>query len=87
VRALVEADARGRRAVVPRAGGRLQPLCARYEPAALEALDGFDAAARATDLVAALGVAELEFADETSFFNVNAPEDLLQASALLANRR
>jgi molybdopterin-guanine dinucleotide biosynthesis protein A len=87
VRALVEADAGGRPAVVPRAGGRLQPLCARYEPVALEALDGFDATARATDLVAALGVAELPFGDETPFFNVNAPEDLLQASALLAGPR
>jgi molybdopterin-guanine dinucleotide biosynthesis protein A len=62
-------------------------LCARYEPAALEALDGFDATARATDLVAALGIAELELADETPFLNVNVPEDLLQASALLASRR
>jgi molybdopterin-guanine dinucleotide biosynthesis protein A len=87
VRALVEADAGGRPAVVPRAGGRLQPLFARYEPAALEALDRFDITARATDLVAALGVAELPFDDETPFFNVNAPEDLLQASALLASRR
>jgi molybdenum cofactor guanylyltransferase len=84
VRQLAGAPAHGAAAVVPRAGGRLQPLCARYEPAALGALEGFDAGARATDVVAALGPAVLELEDERLFCNVNAPEDLDRAAALLS---
>ena len=84
VRELAFADAGGRVAIVPRAGGRLQPLCARYEAAALGALERFDPHAAATDAVAALEPTVLELDDELPFFNVNAPEDLLQASALLA---
>ena len=84
VRTLAGADAAGRLAVVPLAGGRLQPLCARYEPGALAALENFDPSAPVTDIVGTLGPAEVPFADETPFFNVNAPEDLLQVSAILA---
>jgi molybdenum cofactor guanylyltransferase len=86
LRALATRDAGGAPAVVPRAAGRLQPLCARYEPAALAALEGFDPGARATDVVAALAPAVMEVADHWAFLNVNAPEDLLQASAQLAGR-
>jgi molybdopterin-guanine dinucleotide biosynthesis protein A len=88
VRALVEAErvATGAAAVVPRAGGRLQPLCALYTPRALPALERFDPDVRAADAVAALDPVELEVVDETPFFNVNAPEDLLQAAALLSQR-
>jgi molybdenum cofactor guanylyltransferase len=84
VRTLATADAAGRPAVVPFAGGRPQPLCARYEPGALAALAGFDPAAPVIDAVAALGPEELAFADDTPFLNVNVPEDLLQVSAILA---
>jgi molybdenum cofactor guanylyltransferase len=70
-------------ALVPRAAGRLQPLCARYEPAARDALAAFDAAAPATETVLALGPAILEWPDEQAFFNVNAPEDVLTAAGLL----
>jgi molybdenum cofactor guanylyltransferase len=86
VTALARERARGAPAVVPRAVGRLQPLCARYDPPALAALAGFDPAARAQDVVAALRPRVLDWPDEEPFFNVNAPEDLLQASALLAGR-
>jgi len=84
IRRLAFAGADGRPAVVPRAGGRLQPLCARYEPEALAAMEGFDPSAPATEIAAALKPAVMEFEDELPFFSVNAPEDLLQASALLA---
>ena len=86
VRALIEAEraATGAAAVVPRAGDRLQPLCALYTPRALAALERFDPDVRAADAVAALDPVVLEVADETPFFNVNAPEDLLQAAALLS---
>ncbi len=85
VRRLAVADAGGRPAVVPRAGGRLQPLLARYDAAAAAPL------ARALELpggrltaaVEAIGPALLECDDERPFFNVNVPEDLLTATALM----
>jgi molybdenum cofactor guanylyltransferase len=86
VTALARERARGAPAVVPRAVGRLQPLCARYDPPALAALAGFDPAARAQDVVAALGPRVLDWPDDEPFFNVNAPEDLLHAAALLGGR-
>jgi molybdopterin-guanine dinucleotide biosynthesis protein A len=83
VRALVTADAGGAPAVVAvDSGGRSQPLCARYEPAALELLAGFDASGRAVDQVAALHPATLAVADET-LRNVNTPDDLAAAEAIL----
>ncbi len=83
VTALARERARGAPAVVPRAAGRLQPLCARYDPPALAALAGFDQHARAQDVVASIGPRVLDWPDDEPFFNVNAPEDLLQAAALL----
>jgi molybdopterin-guanine dinucleotide biosynthesis protein A len=71
-------------AAVPRVHGRLQPLCAFYAPGALAAgLADFDPSARATEVVEALGIRVVEPADPTAFFNVNRPEDLLQASVLV----
>lgn len=70
--------------VAPRAYGRLQPLCALYTPGALGAgLNRFDPDARVTDVVGSLGVRVVEGLDETAFFNVNAPEDVLRASVLV----
>jgi molybdopterin-guanine dinucleotide biosynthesis protein A len=85
VRTLAEADAQGAPVVVPRAGERLQPLLARYEPAALAplraALEREPAPLR--DTVAALGPRILSLEDGEPFFNVNAPADLLLAAAML----
>jgi molybdenum cofactor guanylyltransferase len=72
--------------VVPRAAGRLQPLCALYLPQALGALADFPADARATDIVAGMGPAIVDIDDDKAFFNINAPEDLLQASTVIAAR-
>jgi molybdopterin-guanine dinucleotide biosynthesis protein A len=83
LRAILAVDPEGAAAVVPRVHGRLQPLCALYTPAAMPALTAFDPQARATDVVAAMGVREVTVADETAFLNVNRPEDLLQASVLV----
>ena len=85
--ALIRAPLGGAPALVPRAGGRLQPLCARYEPAALAGLQDFAHDVPVGEAVLALGPAILEWPDEQAFFNVNAPEDLLQAAALLNARR
>jgi molybdopterin-guanine dinucleotide biosynthesis protein A len=83
VAALSRERSRGAAAVVPRAGGRLQPLCARYEPRALGALAGCDLTAPLSDAVGALDPRILEWPDEEPFFTVNSPEDILQAAALL----
>jgi molybdopterin-guanine dinucleotide biosynthesis protein A len=86
IRAVAEAPAEGRAAVVPRAGGRLQPLLARYEPQALEPLAAALASAplgSLTGVVEALPPRELPLDDEEAFFNVNLPEDLLTATAMM----
>jgi molybdopterin-guanine dinucleotide biosynthesis protein A len=86
VAALSRERSRGAPAVVPRAGGRLQPLCARYEPRALGALAGCDLTAPVSHAVGALDPRILEWPDEEPFFTVNGPEDILQAAALLGGR-
>jgi molybdopterin-guanine dinucleotide biosynthesis protein A len=86
LRRLATAPAGRALAVAPRAEGRLQPLCARYEPGALAALTGFDARERATDLLERLDPVVLDVDDADAFLNVNAAEDLLRASALLRVR-
>jgi molybdopterin-guanine dinucleotide biosynthesis protein A len=85
VERLAHADAGGRPAVVPRAGGRLQPLLARYDVAAAEPLARALAGPSGplTAAVEALEPALLEVDDEETFFNVNVPEDLLTATALM----
>ena len=86
VGALARERSRGAAAVVPRAGGLLQPLCARYEPRALSMLAGSDFASPARDVVGALDPRIVEWPDEEPFFTVNGPEDILQAAALLGGR-
>jgi molybdopterin-guanine dinucleotide biosynthesis protein A len=86
VERLVHADARGAAAVVPRAGGRLQPLLARYAPAAYAPLAAAlrrDPLPSLTDVVTALEPQVVELDDPQPFFNVNLPEDLLTAAGLL----
>jgi len=86
VERLAQADAGGAPAVVPRAAGRLQPLLARYGPDAHPALAAAlreDPPPSVTEAVAALEPRIIELDDEQSFFNVNAPEDLLTAAGLL----
>jgi molybdopterin-guanine dinucleotide biosynthesis protein A len=87
VRLVAESDPGGAPAVVPRAGGRLQPLFALYTPLALAGLATWEADAPATEAVLALDPRILDVEDEEAFLNVNAPEDLLSASAILARRR
>jgi molybdopterin-guanine dinucleotide biosynthesis protein A len=84
VRALAEAESGGAPAVVARGGGGLEPLCARYDPPALDALEDFDPRTPAREAVAALGPAVLELEDERELVNVNSPEDLLRAAARLS---
>ena len=70
--------------VVPRSGGRLHPLCARYAPETLAALEAALAAEEALQrTIAALGPKILEVADARLLTNVNSPEDLAAAEASL----
>jgi molybdopterin-guanine dinucleotide biosynthesis protein A len=83
LRLLAETDPGDAAVVAPRVHGRLQPLCALYTPRAAAGLAAFDPSARATDVVEALGVREVELPDPSALLNVNRPEDLLQASVLV----
>lgn len=75
------------RAVVPAPGGRLEPLAARYEPAALPILRlALERGASLRDAVAALGPEALGDAELAAlgdpaamFANVNRPDDLARA--------
>jgi molybdopterin-guanine dinucleotide biosynthesis protein A len=84
-RQLAETDSGDAMVVAASYAGRLQPLLARYEPEALEPLAAALAAEGTSvrEAVTALGVRALEV-PEALLFNVNTPEDLLQAGALLA---
>lgn len=86
VREIVAADPGGAPAVITRSAGTLQPLLGRYEPAALAplAIALGQEGAPLRDAVAGLDPHIVDVADPTLLFNVNAPEDVLQASALLA---
>lgn len=86
LRRILATDPEGALAVVPRAAGRLQSLCALYLPGALAPLSAAGPAARLTDAVERLGVRVLEEPDPTPYFNVNTPDDLLQAAAILDER-
>ena len=86
VRALLAARAGDAPAVVPRVGGRLEPLLALYRPAALPTLEAMAPGEPATAVVERLAPLVVAFDDEDAFFNVNEPEDVLRASALRAAR-
>jgi molybdenum cofactor guanylyltransferase len=76
-------------AVVAAHEGRMQPLLGRYEPKAAELLAGAVEAADQPliEAIAAIGPRLLEVEDPDELFNVNAPDDLLQAAAMLDKRR
>ncbi|CAB4347225.1 unannotated protein [freshwater metagenome] len=76
------ADAEGSVAVLASAAGRPQPLLARYEPAALELLLGFDTDGPMTEQVMALMPALIDVPPEASF-NVNDLEQLKEVSRRL----
>ena len=86
VRRLASADAGGAPAVVPRAGARLQPLLARYEPAALDLLRAAPPGEALTASVAALHPRVLEIDDDAPFTNVNTPADLEAVAQRFARR-
>jgi len=89
LRSLASADAGGAPAVVAaESGGEdMHPLLARYEAAALPALEArLGENARLRETVQALGAARFEVADPFELFNVNTLADLARAEEMLAGR-
>ncbi len=89
VQALVEAELEGAQAVVAASGGRIQPLLGRYQPSVPELLGGREIGpdVRVQEAISALHPRMLEVGDPEVLFNVNTPDDLLQAAAMLDRRR
>jgi len=85
LRALLDAEPAGAPAAVARASGRMQPLLARYSPAALGVLEAMALDEPATRVVERMHPILVD-AEEDVLLNVNAPEDVLRASAVLAER-
>jgi molybdopterin-guanine dinucleotide biosynthesis protein A len=89
IRRLVKTDAGRAPAVVACAQERMQPLLGCYQPRALDLLAGAARAgtARVIDAVAAIEPLLLEVEDPDELFDVDTPDDLLQATAMLDRRR
>jgi molybdenum cofactor guanylyltransferase len=89
VAAVAGADPGAAPAVVASARGELQPLLACFQPAALPRLAeaAHDPGIRLRDAVAGLEPRRYEVEDPDGLFNVNTPDDLLQAAAMLDRRR
>lgn len=85
VRALAEQPAGEAIAVVARAGDEVQPLCARYDPAALARLEGFDPGTRLQAAVAALRPVYVDVPAE-ALLNVNDAAGLAEAERVLLTR-
>lgn len=82
VRELARDDPGGAAVVVASARGALQPLLACYHPQAARLLRAGDERPL-REQIAELAPRIVEVEDPRELFNVNAPEDLLQASAVL----
>ncbi len=68
----------------------MQPLLGCYQPRALQLLGGAAHAAEGDgvcDTVAAIEPVRFEVDDPDELFDVNSPDDLLQAAAMLDRRR
>lgn len=84
---LAIADSDGAPAVIAQAEGRVQPLLARYEADTLGPLtEALEALLPMTDAVATLGARPHEVSDPGLLLNVNTPEDLRLAEALLSDQ-
>jgi molybdopterin-guanine dinucleotide biosynthesis protein A len=86
---IARADPRGAAAVVASSGGEIQPLLGCYQPSALEPLTeaARNPGIRLRSAVEALNPAHYEVEDAECLFNVNSPDELLQAAAMLDRRR
>jgi molybdopterin-guanine dinucleotide biosynthesis protein A len=87
VHRLAHTDAEGAPAVLAAHAGTPQPLLGRYEPEAAARLPRPGADQPLMQAVRGIGPRLVEVEDPDELFNVNAPEDLLHAAALLDRRR
>jgi molybdenum cofactor guanylyltransferase len=89
IRQLVKADPGRSPAVVACTQGRMQPLLGCYQPRALDLLSGAARAAsgRLMEIVAGIDPVLLEVDDPEELFDIDTPDDLLQAAAMLDRRR
>ena len=80
-------DTAGAPAVIAALGDAIQPLLGCYQPDAGGLLSSEGAPDRPLrELVAAIGPRLVEVGDPEALFNVNAPDDLLRAQAILERR-
>jgi molybdopterin-guanine dinucleotide biosynthesis protein A len=86
---LARADPGDAPAVVAGSGGQLQPLLGCYQPEALELLSRSRSRPELPlrEAVSAIGPAPYEVDDAELLFNVNTPDDLLQAAAMLDRKK
>jgi molybdenum cofactor guanylyltransferase len=84
IRAIADRDPGAAPAVIAASGGHMQPLLGCYRPEAVELLRGAaaDPQLPLRELVAAIDPLLVEV-DSEALFNVNSPDDLLQAAAML----
>jgi molybdopterin-guanine dinucleotide biosynthesis protein A len=89
IRRLVRTNPGPSAAVVACAGGRMQPLLGCYQPKALDLLAGpaRTASGRLMEIVAGIDPVLVEVDDPEELFDVDTPDDLLQAAAMLDRRR
>jgi len=89
LRRLAKADPGRAPAVVACAQDRMQPMLGCYQPRALELLSASARAAngRLMEIVAGIDPILLEVDDPEELFDVDTPDDLLQAAAMLDRRR
>lgn len=88
VRLRAASEAQGGSAALARSGGRLHPTCGLWPVSLFPALDAFMAAEttrKLTAFAAAAGYAAVDFdtVPFDPFFNVNTPDDLVRAQAIL----
>lgn len=76
LRRLLAADDGKHACVVAESGGRLQPLCALWRPAALAALAGAEEGLPMRELVRRAEPLRVAFEDPQAFVNVNTPGEL-----------
>jgi molybdenum cofactor guanylyltransferase len=76
-------------AVIASAAGKIQPLLGCYRPRAAELLSRWSEKPErpVREVVGAIRPLLIEVEDQEELFNVNAPEDLLRAAAILDRRR
>jgi molybdopterin-guanine dinucleotide biosynthesis protein A len=80
-------EAAGAPAVVACCRGAVQPLLGCYQPQALELLAASGLEVSVRDAVAAIDPVPCELEDPDVLFNINSPDDLLQAAAMLDRGR